>query len=231
MADLFTPVESITAETGLVFGYAGEPFLEVAIDRAHGSEDAPRRVAVVSAVSLASVRPYAAKLVGALQVDGTKSLNDLITKLVSNPDQFDALVFHGLGEFAQIVLAEITGEGTPTQAEWGEMARKVSNALRRLTAVAPILYVTCDVVKDEGTSEERLSVNPGLKKYILGDLAVKLFVSSRQEGDEVVAVVQDNASLALKFKAPRRERPAGEQPADSPKDKRSTLGNSGRRRL
>lgn len=211
MADktvVFQSLDDITADTGIVFGSEGQPFLSVALDRAAGSAETPRRVMVVTALNLASVKPYASKVLSAARVDGSDALNGVITVLAKA--QPEAVVFHGLDAYAQLVLSEIAGNGLVTQAVWGDMARQVSNDLRRLSAVTPVLYVTCSVTKDEDDGSSRLAINPGLAKLVLGDLNAKIYVTTRQQDGEPVTLIQENPALALEFKAPRAERKAEE---------------------
>lgn len=205
---MLIPLTEIKNDTGIVFGYAGAPYLSVAVDQAAKSG----RVVVVSAANMAALNDLRGNeaIVGVVPVySPTELLNTVLPELRTSSVEFDAIVFHGLSEYAQMVLTEICRLDTPTQAQWGEMARRVANDLRRLTAVKPVVYVTADVVVDE-EGKPRFNINPGLSKLIMGDLVTKLYVAQRANSGVMETVVQDNPTLALQFIAPKREKAEGE---------------------
>jgi hypothetical protein len=241
---LWASSDTIKNETGIVFGLTGHPFLDVALERARGTEG-KRSVLAIAAANPAALRGKPQLAVA--DIKGSSDLDALLAELNRN-NPFDAILFYGLNEFAQIVMTEKIGaSATPEQKQWGEMARLVSNYIRRLTTVSSVVWATCDVIidTDDKTKAEtkRLSANPGLLKLILGDLNEKIYVVARKgEDGSIETAVQDNAALALKFTAPERQRvskPAAEtteareagEASSNGNSIRSRLGGGGRRRV
>jgi len=198
------PVEELRNETGIVFGTWGEPLLEVALDLASGGGERP--VGVIAAANPAGLKPYQDKIAGVIRVTSSEELAAAVSALKQDNGGIEAVVFYGLSEYAQQVLAGIADGGTVSQPEWAKLADQVSKDLRSLMAVMPIVYVTCDILEDDD-GKLRFNVNRGLMKFIVGDLYHKRYVVTRSgpEGEETV--IQDNNALAIQFKPPRRGAP------------------------
>lgn len=194
----------IKNETGIVFGQQGTDFLGVALERA-GSED--RKVAVLSALNVATVKPFENRIHGVRKIDNHASFEAFMVKARSAAGLPEAVVFHGIEEYARLCMIELVGStATPTQAQWGDMGRVISNDLRELGAVFPVVYVTCDVVSDEeAPTKLKLNLNPNSRDIILGGLLHKVYVGKRRDESGLVTVVQDEPVAALAFQLPRRE--------------------------
>lgn len=198
MADKkFKSLSEVKNETGIAFGFAGAPYLDIAVERANAGS---RKVGIISAANLAAVRHFSGDVVvGVAPCGGSADLRTILSEVPKV--SADAWVFHGLAEYAQLILTEICGpKDSPQQSHYGEMARQVSNELIELTGVASVLYVTCDIIKDEDSGENRFNIIPGLKKLILGNLYHKLYVTTQKDEDgNLIPSVQDNPDLALRF--------------------------------
>lgn len=206
--NLFTSVEDIQNETGLVFGALNTPFLRVAMRYATLEESGAlhRKVAIITAANPAAVKSeYSSKWAteGIAYVKYHDDLDLLLSKLENEPTKPEAVVFHDVGQYSRYIIEKLVGSASPEQSHWGVMARTVRNDLLRLTGIIPVVYVTVDVVQDEKTKVNDLNMTPFLKNSLLGDFGFFAYVT--QTGDETF--VQTDKVLALKF---RSARPAGE---------------------